>query len=61
MFTVLDTNCSHYAEAGPRKHTYSEQIINVHEDVTECNIQQLYCGINVQGVEIKYITVTSVK
>jgi len=33
--------CSHYAEAGTRKHTDPVQHVNVDKAVTKCNIQQL--------------------
>ena len=33
--------CSHYAEGGTRKHTDPVQHVNVDEDVTKRNIQQL--------------------
>jgi hypothetical protein len=55
----IDTGCSHYAEAGPRKHTDPIQHVNVDEAVTECKIQQISCGVNI-FVEIKCVADTSV-
>jgi hypothetical protein len=37
----FDTGCSHYAEAGSRKHADPVQHANVDEAVMKCNIQQL--------------------